>query len=78
MEAKHIVAVKRPYRRPSEHSALGQIIKTNQRLDKLATIHVDFTLRGMMRGPCSRALLSLVGARLVHSLCWCGRTIGPR
>ena len=54
MEAKHIVAVKRPYRRSSKHNALGQIIKTNQRLDKLAAIRVDFASRGMLRGPCPR------------------------
>lgn len=54
MEAKHIVAVKRPYRRSSKNKALGQIIKTNQRLDKLAAFRVDLTALGMLDGPCPR------------------------
>ncbi|KAI0644945.1 hypothetical protein C8Q79DRAFT_1054442 [Trametes meyenii] len=54
MEAKHIIAVKKPYRRSSRHQALGQIIKVNQRLDKLAAMRTDFTARGMLDGPCPR------------------------
>lgn len=54
MEAKHIVAVKRPYRRSSKNNALGQIIKTNQRLDKLAAYRVELESRGMLQGPCPR------------------------
>ncbi|CDO72712.1 hypothetical protein BN946_scf184985.g132 [Trametes cinnabarina] len=54
MEAKHIVVVKRPYRRSSRNQPLGQIIQINQRLDKLAALEVDFTARGMLQGPCPR------------------------
>ena len=54
MEAKHIVAVKKPYRRSSKNQALGQIILTNQRLDKLAALRVELSARGMLSGPCPR------------------------
>jgi hypothetical protein len=49
-ESKHIKAVKKPWRRSSRNHALGQILLTNQRLDKLAAARVDFTARGMMQG----------------------------
>ncbi|KAF8816129.1 hypothetical protein BYT27DRAFT_7221675 [Phlegmacium glaucopus] len=51
-EAKHIKAVKEPWRRSSHYNALGQMLVTNQRLDKLAAAHVDFTDRGMLNGSC--------------------------
>ena len=50
-ESKHIVAVKRPWRRSSRYRALSQILKVNQRLDKLAAVKADFTSRGMLAGP---------------------------
>ncbi len=49
-ESKHIVAVKRPYRRSNKHNALGQILLTNERIDKLAAARVDFGARGMLQG----------------------------
>jgi len=49
-ESKHIKAVKEPWRRSSRHKALGQMLLTNQRLDKLAASRVDFTKRGMLKG----------------------------
>ena len=52
MEAQHITAVKQPYRHSSRNRALAQIIKTNQCLDKLAAIRVDFATRGMLDGMC--------------------------
>ena len=51
-ESKHIVAVKKPWRRSNRYEALGQMIKTNERLDKLAAARVDFTERGMLEGSC--------------------------
>ncbi|KAH9857837.1 hypothetical protein C2E23DRAFT_865564 [Lenzites betulinus] len=54
MEAKHITAVKKPYRRSSRNQALGQIILINQRLDKLAALRVDLTARRLLEGPCPR------------------------
>lgn len=50
-ESKHIKAVKEPYRRSSHYKALGQMLLTNQRLDKLAATRVDFASRGMLSGP---------------------------
>lgn len=47
-ESKHIKAVKEPYRRSSRFNEIGQMILTNQRLDKLAASRVDFVARGMM------------------------------
>ncbi|KAF8808259.1 hypothetical protein BYT27DRAFT_7232691 [Phlegmacium glaucopus] len=47
-ESKHIKAVKEPWRCSSHFEALGQMILTNQRLDKLAAAHVDFKARGML------------------------------
>ena len=50
-ESKHIVAVKRPWRCSSRYRALSQILKVNQRLDKLVAVKVDFTSHGMLTGP---------------------------
>ncbi|KAG1762208.1 hypothetical protein EDD22DRAFT_778730, partial [Suillus occidentalis] len=49
-ESKHIKAVKEPWRRSSQFKALGQMLLTNQRLDKLAAARVDFQARGMLKG----------------------------
>ncbi|KZP04646.1 hypothetical protein FIBSPDRAFT_915040 [Athelia psychrophila] len=46
----HIRAVKEPYRRSSHFQALGQMLLTNQRLDKLAACRTDFFERGMLVG----------------------------
>ena len=51
-ESKHIKAVKEPWRRSSRYDALGQMLVTNQRLDKLAASRADFAARGMLKGPC--------------------------
>src|SRR5712692_7518252 len=51
-ESKHIKAVKEPWRRSGRHEALGQMLLTNQRLDKLAVSRVDFRDRGMLDGTC--------------------------
>ncbi|KAN0111280.1 hypothetical protein V8E52_008655 [Russula decolorans] len=56
-ESKHIKAVKEPWRRSSRFNALGQILVTNQRLDKLAACRVNFMARGMLNGPCLTAHL---------------------
>ncbi|KAG2757557.1 hypothetical protein P692DRAFT_201835899 [Suillus brevipes Sb2] len=51
-ESKHIKAVKEPWRRSSRFNALGQMLLTNQRLNKLAAAHVDFEAHGMLHGSC--------------------------
>jgi hypothetical protein len=51
-ESKHIKAVKEPYRRSSHFEALGQMLLSNQRIDKLAACRVSLTTRHMLDGPC--------------------------
>ncbi|KAH9485917.1 hypothetical protein JR316_0002834 [Psilocybe cubensis] len=47
-ENKHIKAVKKPYRRSSRYKALGQMLVTNQRIDKLLAARVFFTSHSML------------------------------
>ena len=47
-ESRHITAVKKPWRRSNRFEALGQMLLTNQRLDKLAAMRSDFAERGML------------------------------
>ncbi|KAH9919578.1 hypothetical protein B0H21DRAFT_895497 [Amylocystis lapponica] len=49
-ESKHIKAVKEPWRRSNRFEALGQMLITNQRLDKLAAARVDFASHGLLQG----------------------------
>ena len=49
-ESKHIKAVKEPYRRSNRNEPLGQMLLTNQRLDKLAAARSDFAARKMLDG----------------------------
>jgi hypothetical protein len=51
-ESKHIAAVKRPWRRSNKHNALSQMLKINERLDKLAAARADFKARGMLDNSC--------------------------
>ena len=60
-ESKHIKAVKEPWRRSNRHNAIGQMLLTNQRLDKLAACHVDFKTRGMLNGTCLSDALEALG-----------------
>ncbi|KAG1813580.1 uncharacterized protein BJ212DRAFT_1447802 [Suillus subaureus] len=61
-ESKHIKAVKEPWHWSSKHNALGQMLVTNQCLDKLAASHVDFDVQGMLTGT---ILLSALAALVV-------------
>jgi hypothetical protein len=47
-ESRHITTVKKPWRRSNRYEALGQMLLTNQRLDKLAAARIDFVDRGML------------------------------
>ena len=51
-ESKHIAAVKRPWRWSNKHVALSQMLKVNERLNKLAATRADFTTRGMLTDSC--------------------------
>jgi hypothetical protein len=60
-ESKHIAAIKKPWRRSNRYNALGQMLLTNQRLDKLAAAHIDFTDRRMLDGTCPADALKVIG-----------------
>jgi hypothetical protein len=47
-ESCHKSAVKDPYDRSNHYKALGQMLLTNQHLDKLAAMHTDFAKCGMI------------------------------
>ena len=51
-ESKHIAAVKCPWRRSNKHAALPQMLKVNERLDKIAAARADFAARGMLADSC--------------------------
>ncbi|KAJ3495158.1 hypothetical protein NLJ89_g10671 [Agrocybe chaxingu] len=48
-ESKHIKAVKEPWRRSNRYEALGQMLITNQRLDKLAAARIHFKENGLLK-----------------------------
>ena len=62
-ESKHIKAVKEPWRRSNRFKALGQMLLTNQRLDKLAASRVDFTKRQMLNDTCLGIVLTALRMR---------------
>ncbi|KAG1732287.1 hypothetical protein EDB19DRAFT_1896780 [Suillus lakei] len=67
-KTKDIKAVKEPWRRLSCYKALGQMLVTNQRLDKLAASRIDFKSRGMLNGTClSETLRALMNPDDQHS-----------
>ena len=48
-ESAHIRAVKKPWRRSNRYNALGQMLKTNSRLEKLRASRVSFKAKGILR-----------------------------
>jgi hypothetical protein len=60
-ESKHVKAVKEPWRRSSRFEALGQMLLTNQCIDKLAASCIDFVDRGMLKGTCLAEMLDKFG-----------------
>lgn len=47
-ESRHITAVKKPWRRSNRYQALGQILLTNQRLDKLAALRSSLVAQSLI------------------------------
>jgi hypothetical protein len=47
-ESKHIRAVKEPWRCSSRNNALGQMLKTNEHLDKLSATCMTFKMHGLL------------------------------
>ena len=74
-ESKHITAIKRPWRRSNRYEALGQMLLTNQRLDKIAASYVDFANRGMLEGTCLSDALKLIGKSFTFTLVLSFQTI---
>ena len=59
-ESKHIKVVKKPWRRSNRFDVLGQMLVTNQHLDKLAAARVDFENRQMLQGSVISAAMDEV------------------
>jgi len=53
-ESHHIKAVKEPWQHSNQHEPLGQMLITNQQLDKLQACCIDFTTRALFQGPDSQ------------------------
>lgn len=49
-ESEHIRSVKKPWRRSNRYNALGQMLTTNQRLNKLLAVRADFKSCGLLDG----------------------------
>ncbi|KAG1776217.1 hypothetical protein EV702DRAFT_1230368 [Suillus placidus] len=62
-ESKHIKAVKEPWRRSSRYKALGQMLMTNQCLDKLTASRQDFYARRMLNGTCLTSVLAALNTQ---------------
>ena len=58
-ESKHIKAVKQPWRRSNRYKALGQMLLTNERFDKIAACRADFASHGMLADAISGRLSSI-------------------
>ena len=65
-ESKHIKAVKEPWRRSNRYEALGQMLLTNQRLDKLAAAAIDFEKRGMLEDSLASSHSQYLGIVYFH------------
>lgn len=70
-ESKHIKAIKEPWRRSNHYEALGQMLITNQRLDKLAAARVDFASRGMLKGTLLSDVLRAQGQQHTSNYMFC-------
>ncbi|KAF8131904.1 hypothetical protein EV363DRAFT_1164456 [Boletus edulis] len=69
-ECKHIKAVKEPWRRSNKFQALGQMLRTNQRLNKIAAAHIDFESRKMLRENCLSSAIDILDRCFLVDLTW--------
>ncbi|KAF9644451.1 hypothetical protein BDM02DRAFT_3072202, partial [Thelephora ganbajun] len=51
-ESKHITTVKHPWHWSNKHVPLSQMLRSNERLDKLAAVRADFMACGMLTDSC--------------------------
>jgi len=49
-ESRHITTIKKPWHQSNRYNSLGQMLRTNQCLDKLTAMHCNFVLHGMLPG----------------------------
>ena len=63
-ESKHIVAVKKPWRRSNRYEALKQMLVINSQNVKLAAARADFSSQGMLTGTCLGKALQVSGLKL--------------
>lgn len=63
-ESKHIDAIKKPWRRTNHFEELIQILRINQRLDKLAAFHSRLFGEGLLDAP----LIAPDGAQTILSM----------
>ncbi|KIJ57542.1 hypothetical protein HYDPIDRAFT_53904, partial [Hydnomerulius pinastri MD-312] len=82
-ESKHIRAVKKPWRCSNHYNALGQMLLTNQRLDKLAHFQADHAAEGKpasiginMLTNIKRSLGCTTSPRHIQTLSQMGHSIG--
>ena len=61
-ESKHIKAIKELWQHSNRFNTLGQMLFTNQQLDKLAAADVDFVHCNMLDGTSLDWALSRIGA----------------
>lgn len=66
-EAKHIKAVKEPWHRSNHFEVLGQMLLTNQHLEKLSAARVDFNARDMMKSTCLSAAYAAAQAVVLEA-----------
>ncbi|KAN0101260.1 hypothetical protein V8E55_001244 [Tylopilus felleus] len=65
-ECKHIKAVKEPWCRSSKFNALGQMLRTNQHLDKITSSRTDFESREMFKESCLPSAINDIGAEMIY------------
>jgi hypothetical protein len=75
-EAKHIPVVKETWRRSSRNNPLPQMLKTINRMDKLAAIRSVFRDRGMLTGSIVEHMALQAAGNLPPALPWIGTTDG--
>jgi hypothetical protein len=74
-EAKHIGAVKEPWRRSNHNQPLPQMILTITRLDKLTALQRVFRQRGMLVGSITNYMAQQFVGKLPPILPWSGASV---
>lgn len=57
IKSKHITTVKQPWHQSNHYNPIGQIMLTNQQMEKLTIACICFTLQGMLNFPTWQLLL---------------------